>query len=51
MRAGDYAGAVAADLAGVHVRYLGDGANRWPAGHTLDAGLLYRLAPEKAPEG
>jgi nucleoside-diphosphate-sugar epimerase len=31
--------------------YLGDGANRWPAGHTLDAGLLYRLALEKAPAG
>jgi nucleoside-diphosphate-sugar epimerase len=31
--------------------YLGDGANRWPAGHTLDAGRLYRLALEKAPDG
>jgi nucleoside-diphosphate-sugar epimerase len=31
--------------------YAGDGANRWPAGHTLDAGRLYRLALEKAPEG
>jgi nucleoside-diphosphate-sugar epimerase len=31
--------------------YLGDGADRWPAGHTLDAGRLYRLALEKAPEG
>ena len=32
--------------------YLLNGTtNRWPAGHTLDAGLLYRLAPEKAPEG
>ncbi|MFL6250291.1 MAG: 3-beta hydroxysteroid dehydrogenase, partial [Actinomycetes bacterium] len=31
--------------------YLDDGADRWPAGHTLDAGRLYRLALEKAPEG
>jgi nucleoside-diphosphate-sugar epimerase len=31
--------------------YGGDGANRWPAGHTLDAGRLYRLALEKAPAG
>ena len=31
--------------------YLGDGANRWPAGHTLDAAVLYRLALESAPAG
>ncbi|MET7685106.1 SDR family oxidoreductase [Streptomyces sp. NPDC005423] len=31
--------------------YLGDGANRWPAGHVLDVGRLYRLALEKAPAG
>ena len=31
--------------------YVGDGANRWPAGHTLDAAHLYRLAVEAAPAG
>jgi nucleoside-diphosphate-sugar epimerase len=31
--------------------YPGDGANRWPAGHTLDVGHLYRLALEAAPAG
>jgi nucleoside-diphosphate-sugar epimerase len=31
--------------------YVGDGANRWPAGHTLDAAHLYRLAIESAPAG
>lgn len=31
--------------------YIGDGANRWPAVHTLDLGLLYRLALEQAPTG
>ncbi|ORA19193.1 SDR family oxidoreductase [Mycobacterium arosiense] len=31
--------------------YIGDGANRWPGVHTLDAALLYRLALENAPAG
>ena len=31
--------------------YVGDGANRWAAGHTLDAARLYRLAIESAPAG
>ena len=31
--------------------YPRDGANRWPAGHTLDVALLYRLALEHASAG
>ncbi|TQW00401.1 hypothetical protein V2A60_001489 [Cordyceps javanica] len=31
--------------------YVGDGQNRWSAGHVLDAAILYRLAMEKAIPG
>jgi nucleoside-diphosphate-sugar epimerase len=31
--------------------YVGDGSNRWPAGHLSDVARLYRLAVEKAQRG
>ncbi len=31
--------------------YIGEGSNRWPAAHTRDVAVLYRLALEKAPAG
>jgi len=49
---GGFAGLLAeqARRAGI-VGYPGDGAQRWPAVHALDAAVLFRLALESAPAG
>jgi nucleoside-diphosphate-sugar epimerase len=33
------------------VAYVGDGKNRWPAGHVTDVARLYKLAIERAEPG
>jgi len=49
---GGFAGLLteAARYGGV-VGYPGDGTQRWPAVHALDAPVLLRLAPQRAPAG
>ncbi|WP_370082497.1 SDR family oxidoreductase [Streptacidiphilus sp. MAP12-16] len=49
---GGFAGLLTDIARRTHVAgYPGDGAQRWPAVHALDAAVLFRLALEKAPAG
>ena len=49
---GGFAGLLAAEARRSGVAgYPGDGAQRWPAVHALDAAVLFRLALESAPAG
>ncbi|MFD3520777.1 SDR family oxidoreductase [Streptomyces sp. NPDC058653] len=50
--AGGFAGLLAGIARGSGVSgYPGDGEQRWPAVHALDAAVLFRLALERAPAG